>query len=76
MAADVIANHLQLDLYKIDLSQIVSKYIGETEKNLNQIFTAATNSNSILLFDEADALFGKRSEIQDARDRSSASIFR
>ena len=69
MAADVIANHLQLDLYKIDLSQIVSKYIGETEKNLNQIFTAATNSNSILLFDEADALFGKRSEIQDARDR-------
>ena len=47
----------------------MSKYIGETEKNLNQIFTAGTNYNSILLFDEADALFGKRSEIQDARDR-------
>ncbi|NEQ41082.1 MAG: ATP-binding protein [Okeania sp. SIO3I5] len=69
MAAEVIANHLQLDLYKIDLSQIVSKYIGETEKNLNRIFTGATNSNAILLFDEADALFGKRSEIQDSRDR-------
>ncbi len=69
MAAEVIAHHLQLDLYKIDLSQIVSKYIGETEKNLNKIFTAATNSNAILLFDEADALFGKRTEIQDARDR-------
>ncbi|MGK7915634.1 MAG: ATP-binding protein [Prochloraceae cyanobacterium] len=69
MAAEVIAHHLQLDLYKIDLSQIVSKYIGETEKNLNRIFTAATNSNAILLFDEADALFGKRSEVQDARDR-------
>ena len=69
MAAEVIAHHLQLDLYKIDLSQIVSKYIGETEKNLNRIFTAAANSNAILLFDEADALFGKRSEVQDARDR-------
>lgn len=69
MAAEVIAHHLQLDLYKIDLSQIISKYIGETEKNLNRIFTAATNSNAILLFDEADALFGKRSEVQDARDR-------
>lgn len=69
MAAEVIAHHLQLDIYKIDLSQIVSKYIGETEKNLNRIFTAATNSNAILLFDEADALFGKRSEVQDARDR-------
>ncbi len=69
MAAEVIAKQLQLDLYKIDLSQIISKYIGETEKNLNRIFTAATNSNAILLFDEADALFGKRSEVQDARDR-------
>lgn len=69
MAAEVIAHELQLDLYKIDLSQIVSKYIGETEKNLNRIFTAAANSNAILLFDEADALFGKRSEIQDSRDR-------
>ena len=69
MAAEVIAHQLQLDLYKIDLSQIVSKYIGETEKNLNRIFTAATNCNAILFFDEADALFGKRSEVQDARDR-------
>jgi AAA+ superfamily predicted ATPase len=69
MAAEVIAHQLQLDLYKIDLSQIVSKYIGETEKNLNRIFTAASNSNAILFFDEADALFGKRSEVQDARDR-------
>jgi AAA+ superfamily predicted ATPase len=69
MAAEVIAHELQLDLYKIDLSQIVSKYIGETEKNLDRIFTAATNSNAILLFDEADALFGKRSEVQDAHDR-------
>jgi AAA+ superfamily predicted ATPase len=69
MAAEVIAHQLQLDLYKIDLSQIVSKYIGDTEKNLNRIFTAATNSNAILFFDEADAIFGKRSEVQDARDR-------
>jgi AAA+ superfamily predicted ATPase len=69
MAAEVIAHQLQLDLYKIDLSQIVSKYIGETEKNLHRIFTAASNSNAILFFDEADALFGKRSEVQDARDR-------
>jgi AAA+ superfamily predicted ATPase len=69
MGAEVIAQELQLDLYKIDLSQIVSKYIGETEKNLDRIFTAAANSNAILLFDEADALFGKRSEVQDAHDR-------
>ncbi|MEP0873408.1 AAA family ATPase [Trichocoleus desertorum AS-A10] len=69
MAAEVIANELQLDLYRIDLSQIVSKYIGETEKNLDRIFTAAASSNAILLFDEADALFGKRSEVQDAHDR-------
>jgi SpoVK/Ycf46/Vps4 family AAA+-type ATPase len=69
MAAEVIANELQLDLYKIDLSQIVSKYIGETEKNLDRVFTAAENANAILLFDEADALFGKRSEVKDAHDR-------
>jgi ATPase family associated with various cellular activities (AAA) len=69
MAAEAIARELQLDLYKIDLSQIVSKYIGETEKNLNRIFTAAAASNAILLFDEADALFGKRSEVRDAHDR-------
>ncbi|MEG4343064.1 AAA family ATPase [Microcoleus sp. A003_D6] len=69
MAAEAIAHELQLDLYKIDLSQIVSKYIGETEKNLDRIFTAAATSNAILLFDEADAIFGKRSEVKDARDR-------
>ena len=69
MAAEVIAGQLQLDLYRIDLSQVVSKYIGETEKNLNRIFTAAENSNGILFFDEADALFGKRSEVRDSHDR-------
>jgi SpoVK/Ycf46/Vps4 family AAA+-type ATPase len=69
MAAEVIANDLQLDLYKIDLSQVVSKYIGETEKNLDRIFTLARNANGILFFDEADALFGKRSEVKDAHDR-------
>ena len=60
---------LGLDLYKIDLSAVVSKYIGETEKNLERIFTAAENANSILFFDEADALFGKRSEVRDSHDR-------
>jgi SpoVK/Ycf46/Vps4 family AAA+-type ATPase len=69
MAAEVIAHALELDLYKIDLSQIVSKYIGETEKNLDRIFTAAHCANAILFFDEADALFGKRSEVKDAHDR-------
>jgi SpoVK/Ycf46/Vps4 family AAA+-type ATPase len=69
MAAEVIAHELHLDLYQIDLSQVVSKYIGETEKNLHQIFREAQTSNVILFFDEADALFGKRSEIKDAHDR-------
>jgi hypothetical protein len=69
MAADILANELGLDLYKIDLSTVVSKYIGETEKNLGEIFAAAQASNAILFFDEADALFGKRSEVKDARDR-------
>jgi ATPase family associated with various cellular activities (AAA) len=69
MAAEVIANELQLDLYRIDLSQVVSKYIGETEKNLHQIFMEAQTGNAILFFDEADALFGKRSEVRDAHDR-------
>jgi SpoVK/Ycf46/Vps4 family AAA+-type ATPase len=69
MAAEVIANDLQLDLYKIDLSQVVSKYIGETEKNLHKIFQEAQTSTAILFFDEADALFGKRSEVKDAHDR-------
>jgi len=69
MAAEVLAQDLQLDLYRIDLSQVVSKYIGETEKNLDRIFSAAETANAILFFDEADALFGKRSEVKDAHDR-------
>jgi len=69
MGAEVIARELQLDLYRIDLSQIVSKYIGDTEKNLDRIFVAAESSNAILFFDEADALFGKRSEVRDSHDR-------
>ncbi len=69
MAADVLAHTLGLDLYKIDLSSIVSKYIGETEKNLSRIFAEATTSNAILFFDEADALFGKRTAVNDAHDR-------
>jgi len=70
MASEVIANALDLDLYRIDLSQIISKYIGETEKNLKSIFDAAEDSGAILLFDEADALFGKRSEVKDSHDRN------
>jgi AAA+ superfamily predicted ATPase len=69
MAAEVIANELRLDLYRIDLSQVVSKYIGETEKNLRRVFDAAEAGGAILLFDEADALFGKRSEVKDSHDR-------
>ena len=69
MAAEVIAAELDLDLYKIDLATVVSKYIGETEKNLREIFSAAEQSGAILLFDEADALFGKRSEVRDSHDR-------
>jgi SpoVK/Ycf46/Vps4 family AAA+-type ATPase len=69
MAADIIANELGLDLYKIDLAGVVSKYIGETEKNLDRVFTAAESANAILFFDEADALFGKRSEVHDSHDR-------
>lgn len=69
MAAGIIARALSLDLYKIDLSSVVSKYIGETEKQLSQIFHEAGSSNAILFFDEADALFGKRSEVKDAHDR-------
>lgn len=69
MAAEVLANELQLDLYRIDLSAVVSKYIGETEKNLRRVFDAAEDSGAILLFDEADALFGKRSEVKDSHDR-------
>jgi hypothetical protein len=69
LAAEVIGAELGLDLYVIDLSTVVDKYIGETEKNLDRIFTAADRVNGILLFDEADAIFGKRSEVRDARDR-------
>ena len=69
MAAEIIADELGLDLYKIDLSTVVSKYIGETEKNIEHIFKEAERSNAILFFDEADALFGKRSEVRDSHDR-------
>lgn len=69
MAAEVLANELQLALYRIDLSAVVSKYIGETEKNLRRLFDAAESGGAILLFDEADALFGKRSEVKDSHDR-------
>jgi SpoVK/Ycf46/Vps4 family AAA+-type ATPase len=69
MAAEIVANDLGLDVYKIDLSSVVSKYIGETEKNLEKIFSEAQDSDAILFFDEADALFGKRSEVKDAHDR-------
>lgn len=69
MAAEVIANEIKLDVYKIDLTGIVSKYIGETQKNLDRIFSAAEDANGILFFDEADSLFGKRSEVRDSHDR-------
>jgi hypothetical protein len=69
MAAEVIANELDLNLYRIDLSAVVSKYIGETEKNLRRLFDAAEDGGAILFFDEADALFGKRSEVKDSHDR-------
>ncbi|MCF2150209.1 AAA family ATPase [Desmonostoc muscorum LEGE 12446] len=69
LGAEVLAHRLRLDLYRIDLSSVVSKYIGETEKNLRRVFDAAEQGGVILLFDEADALFGKRSEVKDARDR-------
>ncbi|MEM7092088.1 MAG: ATP-binding protein [Actinomycetota bacterium] len=69
LSAEIIAGELGLDLYKIDLSSVVSKYIGETEKNLERIFTAAGAANLVLFFDEADSIFGKRSEVSDAHDR-------
>jgi len=69
MSAAIVARELGLDLYKIDLSSVISKYIGETEKHLSQIFRQAQSSNAILFFDEADALFGKRAEVNDPRDR-------
>jgi SpoVK/Ycf46/Vps4 family AAA+-type ATPase len=69
LAAEVLARELQLDLYRVDLSAVVSKYIGETEKNLRRVFDAADEGGAVLLFDEADALFGKRSEVKDSHDR-------
>lgn len=69
MAAEVLAGELKLDLFRVDLSQVVNKYIGETEKNLKKIFDAAEFGGAILLFDEADALFGKRSDVKDSHDR-------
>lgn len=69
MAAEILASHLSLDLFRIDLSGVVSKYIGETEKNLRRVFDAAEQGGAILFFDEADALFGKRSEVKDSHDR-------
>ena len=69
LAAEIMARELRLDLYRIDLSQVVSKYIGETEKNLRRVFDAAETAGAVLLFDEADALFGKRSEVKDSHDR-------
>ena len=69
MAAEVLAKDLNLDLYRVDLSSVVSKYIGETEKNLSRVFAGAEQGSAILLFDEADALFGKRSDVKDSHDR-------
>jgi SpoVK/Ycf46/Vps4 family AAA+-type ATPase len=69
LAAEVVARELGLDMFVIDLSQVVSKYIGETEKNLRRVFDAAERGGAVLLFDEADALFGKRSEVKDSHDR-------
>jgi hypothetical protein len=69
LAAEIMAHELRLDLYRIDLSQVVNKYIGETEKNLRRVFDAAEAAGAVLLFDEADALFGKRSDVKDSHDR-------
>jgi SpoVK/Ycf46/Vps4 family AAA+-type ATPase len=70
MAAHVLSRDLGLDLYRIDLSQMVSKYIGETEKNISALFRRAKNINAILFFDEADTLFSKRTEVKDSHDRN------
>jgi SpoVK/Ycf46/Vps4 family AAA+-type ATPase len=69
MAAELLAREQGADLYKVDLSAVVSKYVGETEKNLKRVFDEAEDANAIIFFDEADALFGKRGEVKDARDR-------
>jgi SpoVK/Ycf46/Vps4 family AAA+-type ATPase len=69
MCAEIVARELGLDLFRISLAAIVSKYIGETEKNLDRLFDAAEGSNGVLFFDEADAIFGKRSAVRDSHDR-------
>ena len=69
MAAQVVANELDIEIYKVDLSKVISKYIGESEKNLGEVFDSAKRSNVILLFDETDALFGKRTEVKDSHDK-------
>jgi SpoVK/Ycf46/Vps4 family AAA+-type ATPase len=69
LAAEVLARDLELDLYRINVTSVVRKYIGETEKNLRRVFATAEDADAVLLFDEADALFGKRSEVKDAHDR-------
>jgi SpoVK/Ycf46/Vps4 family AAA+-type ATPase len=69
MAAEVVARELRTNLYRVNLNQIVSQYIGETEKNLTRVFETAQKKSAVLLFDEADALFGKRSEVKDSHDR-------
>jgi len=69
LATQVVASELQLDMYRIDLSQVASKYIGETEKNLRRVLAAAERSDAVLFFDEADALFGKRTTVKDSHDR-------
>lgn len=76
LAAEVIARELRLDLYRIDLSRVVSKYVGETEKNLSRVFDAAESGGVVLLFDEADALFGNREEGQDSRDQHPSVLLR
>ena len=68
-AAEIIANELSRDIHKIDLSSIVSKYIGETERNIDRIFGRAETNNAVLFFDAADSLFGKRSDVKDSHDR-------
>src|SRR6185503_10015734 len=70
MSAEVVAGSLGLDLYTVNLATVVDKYVGETEKNLERIFSEAAGVNGVLLFDEADAIFGKRSEVRDAPPRS------
>lgn len=69
MVAEILAAHLELDLYRIDLAYVVSKSIGETEKSLRRLFNAVEGSGAILFFDEADSLFGKRTEVHDSHDR-------